>query len=76
MGQVTIYLEDKIEEKMRKTAKSNNMSQSKWIAKLIKEKISDEWPESVLDLAGAWNDLTPAEKIRKSTGRDAKREKL
>lgn len=38
MWQVTIYLDDSIEEKMRKAAKDSNMSQSKWISKIIKGK--------------------------------------
>jgi len=76
MGQVTIYLEDEIENKMRSSAKSMNLSQSKWIANLIKEKIVDEWPESVTRLAGAWKDLPTSEAIRSSLGSDAVREEL
>lgn len=76
MGQVTIYLEAKIEAKMRKAAKSMNLSQSKWISALIVEKVADEWPESVLTLAGAWSDLPPVEEIRSSHGSDTVREAL
>ena len=76
MGQVTIYLEDEIEAKMRDTAKSMHLSQSKWIANLIKEKVADEWPESVLKLAGAWKDLPTVEEIRSTQDSDAVREEL
>ncbi len=76
MGQVTIYLEDEIEAKMRKAAKSMHLSQSKWIANLIKEKVADEWPESVVKLAGAWKDLPTVEEIRTTHGSDAVREEL
>ena len=76
MGQVTIYLEDEIEAKMRDAAKSMHLSQSKWIANLIKEKVADEWPESVLKLAGAWKDLPTVEEIRSTQDSDAVREEL
>lgn len=76
MGQVTIYLEDEIEAKMRKVAKSLHLSQSKWISTLIKEKVADEWPESVLKLAGAWSDLHTAEEIRSTQVSDTVREEF
>jgi len=76
MGQVTIYLEDEIEAKMRNAAKSMHLSQSKWISTLIKEKVADEWPESILKLAGTWPDLPTAEEIRSSQVDDSKREEL
>lgn len=76
MGQVTIYLEDSIEAKMRAAAKARNLSQSKWIALLIKGKTSDEWPESVVQLAGAWKDFPTAETIRDSGSTDVPRDEL
>lgn len=76
MGQVTIYLDDNIERKMRSAAKSMHLSQSKWIAGLIEEKINDEWPASVKNLAGAWTDLPTLEEIRNTKKTDALREKL
>jgi hypothetical protein len=76
MGQVTIYLEEEIEAKMRAAAKAKHLSQSKWIAQLIKEKTRDEWPESVVKLAGAWKDLATAEEIRTTLGADVRREEL
>jgi len=76
MGQVTIYLDDEIESKMRESAEAMKLSKSKWIADLIKEKIADEWPESVRKLAGSWKDFPLAEEIRKTTGKDILREGL
>ena len=76
MGQVTIYLDDNIESKMRSAAKSMHLSQSKWIAGLIEEKINDEWPASVKNLAGAWTDLPTLEEIRNTKKTDVLREKL
>ena len=76
MGQVTIYLEDEIEEKMSAVAKSEHVSKSKWIASLIKAKVASEWPESIVRLAGAWKDLSLAEEGRANLGQDVEREAL
>jgi len=77
MGQVTIYLGDKIEEKMIRAAKSANLSKSKWISSLIQKKVVNEWPTSVTELAGAWKDFPDIEEIRKTTStKDIDREPL
>jgi len=76
MGQVTIYLEDEIEEKMSAAAKAEHLSKSKWIASLIKAKVATEWPESITHLAGAWKDMPLAEEGRANLGLDVEREKL
>jgi hypothetical protein len=76
MGQITIYLDAETEAKMRVITKSMHLSQSKWISNLIKEKIRDEWPKSVIKLAGAWKDLPTAEEIRQSEGTDVRREEF
>lgn len=76
MGQVTIYLEDEIEEKMTAAAKSAHLSKSKWVASLIREKVANEWPESIVDLAGSWKDLPMAEEGRAGLGDDVRREEL
>ena len=74
MGQVTIYLEDEIERKMKDAAKSAHLSQSKWIAQLIQEKVANDWPQSVANLAGSWGDFPSLEDIRQGQGNDAQRE--
>ncbi len=76
MGQVTIYLEDEVEEKMSAAAKSEHLSKSKWIASLIKAKVASEWPVSITHLAGAWKDLSLVEEGRASLGQDVDREAL
>ena len=76
MGQVTIYLEDEVEEKMSAAAESEHLSKSKWLASLIKAKVASEWPESITHLAGAWKDLSLAEEDRASLGQDVEREAL
>ena len=76
MGQVIIYLEDEIETKMAEAAKSSHLSKSKWIANLIKEKVDSEWPMSVREAAGTWDDFPSADELRKNIGKDTKRKTL
>jgi hypothetical protein len=76
MGQITIYLDSDTEEQMRRHVKGKGLSQSKWIAGLIREKLQTEWPESVVALAGAWKDFPTAEELRVDLGLDAVREPL
>lgn len=74
MGQVTIYLEEETEKKMIAAAKSSHLSKSKWIAKLIQEKVANEWPESIVELAGSWPDFPAIDEIRSDIGKDLQRE--
>ena len=76
MGQVTIYLDAETEKKMVNIVKKSGISKSKWIAALIKEKMSDSWPDHIAELAGAWKDIPNAKEIRNNAGKDAKREPL
>ncbi len=77
MGQVTIYLDSKTEIKMKKAAKSSHLSVSKWVAKIIEEKITTEWPQDIVKLAGSWkNDFPAIEEIRANPGQDYPREDL
>ena len=76
MGQVTIYLDNEIEIKMAAAAKASQQSKSKWIAGLIQEKVSNEWPESIIALAGAWEEFPSIDELRAVPGQDVDREKL
>ena len=70
MGQVTIYLDDEIEKKMREEAKAVHLSQSKWIANLIRQKLTNQWPETVAGLAGAWEKFPEAEELPTDVARE------
>ena len=76
MGQVTIYLDDSLEDKMRSAAKAMHLSQSKWIANLIETKVDKEWSESVKNLAGDWSDFPSLKEIRSTQKEDIEREGL
>tara|TARA_R110002072_G_scaffold269868_3_gene429595 strand:+ start:147252 stop:147386 length:135 start_codon:yes stop_codon:yes gene_type:complete len=42
---------------MNAAVRSAQVSTSKWIAQLIKEKVINDRPQSVVDMAGSWDDL-------------------
>lgn len=56
MGQVTLDLDGETEAKMKAAAQAAGVSQSRWVADLIREKTAIHWPDSVAKLAGAWSD--------------------
>lgn len=76
MGQVTLYLDNETEDRMKTAAKAAGISQSRWVADLIREKTATEWPESIVKLVGAWadEDFPSLEEIRKGTPPDSPRE--
>jgi hypothetical protein len=76
MGQVTIYLDNETEKKLNLAVKKAGISKSKWIAEKIQEKISTTWPESIREIAGAWDDLPTAEEIRADMAKDNEREPI
>ncbi len=77
MAQVTIYLDSTVESKLREAAKSSQLSVSKWVAKVIEEKVTTQWSPEVVGLAGSWQDDFPTlETIRTGMQGDSKREDL
>lgn len=76
MGQVTMYLDEDTEKKMRKHVKSSGLSVSRWLARLIREKTRSDWPDSVRELSGSWPDFPSLEEIRSSLATDVMRERV
>jgi len=76
MGQVTIYLDAETEEQARAAARAEGVSLSKWVAERIQRRALAEWPASIRALAGAWADLPPVERIRKTRAKDIPRRRL
>jgi hypothetical protein len=74
MAQVTLYLDTETETRMREAARAAGVSQSRWLADLIRERTANEWPQSVAALAGAWADMPTAEDLRQNPGEDVPRE--
>jgi len=54
MAQLHCYIPDNIADKFHQKAKQANLSTSKYLALLIKQEITDEWPDNYFDLFGSW----------------------
>jgi hypothetical protein len=76
MSQITLYLDPETAAKMKVAAESAGISQSQWVARIIRKHFSETWPESVKELTGAWPEFPSAEELRQSHGEDAVREFL
>ena len=76
MPQITIYLDEETEGLMKAAVEGSGISQSKWIAEAVRERVRSEWPRSIAALAGAWSDFPTAEQLRKKHGTDGAREPL
>ncbi len=76
MPQVTLYLDDETQARMKAAAKAAGVSQSRWLAEVVRLKTASEWPAEVVELAGTWRDAPTAEALRRSKARDVRRERL
>ncbi len=76
MAQLTIYLDDETVTKAKRAADAAGVSQSRWVAELIRERTRTEWPADLAVLAGAWADAPSAEELRLTQGQDVPREPL
>ena len=76
MGQVTIYLDDDTEAKMVASAEAMQISKSKWIATVIQEKLHDQWPLEIREMAGSWETFPDLTDIRDQPSQDSQRESL
>jgi hypothetical protein len=76
MAQLTIYLEDEVATQIKKAAKESQLSQSKWVSQLIRNRLTDSWPTEIEELAGTWKDFPEVAELREGLDVDASREVL
>jgi len=76
MSQVTIYLDNELVNQVKQAAESQGLSQSKWIATVLKEKLNTSWPQHIKALAGSWADDFPEAEDLRVTSEDIPREAL
>ena len=74
MAHLTIYLSDDVEAKVRKAAKAEGASVSRWIAGKVSQAVNTSWSADFLELAGAFPDFPDVDELRKGYGQDAPRE--
>lgn len=76
MGQITIYLDDETEQRLKSAAAAAKIPVSRWIAALVRDKTRTHWPEWVRELPGAWSDFPEVEVLRREAIADVPREPL
>jgi hypothetical protein len=76
VAQITIYLDDTAERRVKAAARKAGVSVSRWVAELVENRTRTEWPAEVLELAGAWPDFPDLEDLRAQAGKDRRRERL
>ena len=74
MAQITLYLDDALQALLKASAARHQLSQSQFVAQLIRRAVDDQWPQDVLALAGALPEFPQAEALRASAGADPLRE--
>jgi hypothetical protein len=76
MAQLTLYLDEDTEIKVKRAAKAAGLSVSRWVANLIRERTADQWPDSVREMMGSWPDVPTADDLRENLPADVPREPL
>ncbi len=76
MAQITIYIPNDLEKKIKQKSKELNISISKFITKLLEQKIQNSWSIETKKLVGAWDDFEDAKSLREPKAKDTKREEL
>lgn len=64
MAQITLYIDDATQAKLREAAARRKVSQSQFVADLIRRATDDAWSAAVLALAGSVPDFPLAEELR------------
>lgn len=73
MAQITLYLDDTLQARLKASAARQRMSQSQFVAQLIRQAVDDRWPDEVLTLAGSVPDFPALDELRAADAPDATR---
>lgn len=73
MAQITLYIDNATQARLRAAARSRRVSQSQYVADLVRRATETTWPEEVLALAGSVPDFPQAEMLRALVAEDAAR---
>jgi hypothetical protein len=76
MAQITIYINNDLESKVKEIAASQKTSISKYISTVIEKNIDNNWNPKIKNLAGSWSDFPSIEEIRNNNNLDAQREEF
>lgn len=76
MANVTIYLPDVVEKKVRKAARTSKQPVSRWISDQIVRGLESGWPREFLDAAGSMPDFPDVQALPSGYGSEAKRDEF
>lgn len=57
MSQITLYLDDELQDVIAQAAQAQGVSKSRWVAQLIRNYAAHQWPQQCLELAGQFPDF-------------------
>ena len=73
MAQITLYIDETTQARLREASAQRDVSQSQYVADLTRRATAPDWPPEVLALAGAVPDFPLAEELRAGQQLDAER---
>lgn len=76
MAQVTLYLDDQLQAQLRQAAEQRKVSQSQFVADLIRKATAGQWSQEVIAMAGSAPDFPLAEELRAGLAPDPARDGL
>lgn len=74
MTELTLYLDQDLEEQSKSAAEAAGKPLQGWVTDLIRERLAGDRPARLARLAGAWADAPTAEEIGAGRGQDVPRE--
>ncbi|MAD75536.1 MAG: CopG family transcriptional regulator [Rheinheimera sp.] len=76
MTRITIKLDDELIQQVKQAAAEVKMTQNQWLASLIQQRLANNWPQVVRDMAGSWQEFPQQEELRAALGEDKLRDSL
>lgn len=64
MAQLTLYLDADTERLVKVSAEAAGLSQSRWVAEVIRQAAAPLWPDSIRSALGTWTEFPDAETLR------------
>lgn len=74
MAQITLYIDEATQARLREAAAQRKVSQSQFVAELIRKATANEWPAAALELFGSVPDFPLADELRAGLPPDPERD--
>lgn len=76
MPQISLYMNERVYAKVRRSAEIEHLSVSKWVSRTLEQTLSKQWPDDFDDLFGSIGDETFEAPDRLDMAEDVLRESL